>query len=149
MNDRSFTGRVLIPGARSGPALVSRAGVNMLASYQRALITRSRKAVCADQNNPDLYGKPMAGRIICLPQTIGSTSGGLVIQTAANMGMAPAALLFSERIDSLAAAGIILADVWSGHPIVTIDCLGTEFLEAVRQGQRVDIAENGTVTLRG
>lgn len=41
--------------------------------------------------------------------TIGSTTGGLVIYCACAMGCQPACMLFSKPIDSLAAAGSILA----------------------------------------
>ena len=47
-----------------------------------------KTAKCGDQNNPDLYGKPMAGKALCLPQTIGSTTGGLVLYCACAIGPA-------------------------------------------------------------
>ncbi|MCR4430963.1 MAG: DUF126 domain-containing protein [Tepidanaerobacteraceae bacterium] len=49
-------------------------GLNILASYLKALSERNGTAVCSDQNNSNLYGKELAGKIICLPQTIGSTA---------------------------------------------------------------------------
>jgi predicted aconitase with swiveling domain len=63
------------------------------------------------------------------------------------MGIAPAAMLFSEEIDSLAASGVILADIWNGHKIITVDRLGDDFLEAVQDGMIVDIKSDGTVIL--
>lgn len=54
----------------------------------------------------------MAGKALCLPQTIGSTTGGLVLYCACAMDRQPACMLFANPIDSLAAAGAILADVW-------------------------------------
>jgi predicted aconitase with swiveling domain len=102
---------------------------------------------CSDQNNTDLFGKILTGKILCLPKTIGSTTGGMILQTVASMGSAPAAILFSEAIDSLAAAGVVLADVWNGNRIVAIDNLGTEFLACVQQGQKVDIFEDGRVVV--
>ncbi|MHB1416630.1 MAG: aconitase X swivel domain-containing protein [Chloroflexota bacterium] len=144
---QTFKGRPILAGGVAGKALVSRGGFNTLASFQRAIVMRRKTASCADQNNGDLYGKTITGTILCLPQTIGSTSGGLALQTVAKMGSAPKALLFSERIDSLAAAGVILADVWLEKRIVTVDQLGNEFLQTVRDGQQVEVATDGTVTL--
>ena len=144
-----FHGRPVLPGAVDGEALVSRGGFNTLASFQKSVIAHSRRAVCADQNNADLYGKLMTGTILCLPQTIGSTTGGLALETVARMGSAPRAMLFSEHVDSLAAAGVILADVWVGRRIVTVDCLGQEFLDTVKSGDRVWVAEDGTVSVGG
>ena len=51
-------------------------------------------------NNPDIYKKPMPGKALCLPMTIGSTTGGMVLCTACSMGKQPACMLFSQPIDS-------------------------------------------------
>jgi hypothetical protein len=61
------------------------------------------------------------------------------------MGMAPKAMLFSQTIDSLAAAGLVLADVWGGQRIVAVDELGDEFLEYVQDGYIITINQDGTV----
>jgi predicted aconitase with swiveling domain len=142
-----FKGRPILSGACQGEALVSHGGFNSLASYQKALILNSKKAECTDQNNPDLYKKIMTDKILCLPQTIGSTTGGLVLMTTCSIGSQPKAMLFSDHIDSLAAAGVILSDIWVGKRIIVIDQLGPEFLAAVQTGETVSIAEDGTVTL--
>ena len=104
---KRFRGRVVAPGTVTAPALVSREGLNTLASFQKALQFGDKSATCSDQNNRDLFGKPMAGKALCLPQTIGSTTGGLVLYCACAMHRQPACLLFSQPIDSLAAAGSI------------------------------------------
>lgn len=142
-----FKGRPVVPGSCKAEALVSHGGFNTLASFQKAEMFGDKKATCSDQNNPDLYGKPMAGKALCLPQTIGSTTGGLVLYNAAMTGLQPACLLFSKPIDSLAAAGAILAGVWSPTPMPTVDGLGEEFLEAVQTGNTVTVSQDGTVTV--
>lgn len=143
----SFTGRPILSGKCEGEALVSHSGLNTLASYQKAAVLQSKKAVCSDQNNPDLYRQDMTDKIICLPQTIGSTTGGLVIMTVCRLGCQPRALLFSEHIDSLAAAGVILSDIWLEKRIIVVDQLGPDFLKAVETGQKVSITEDGKVTI--
>jgi predicted aconitase with swiveling domain len=143
----TFQGRVLLAGNVTGEALVSHAGVNTLSSYKNAVRNPKKGGICADQDNPDLYGKDLAGKILCLPQTIGSTSGGMALQAAATLDLTPKAMLFSEHVDSLAAAGLIMADVWSGKRIVAIDQLGKQFLETVKEGQKVEIKDDGTVIL--
>ncbi len=145
---KSFQGRVVAPGRVSAEALVSHGGLNTLASFQKALQFGDKKATCGDQNNPDLYGKQMAGKALCLPQTIGSTTGGLVLYCACSMGRQPAAMLFSNPIDSLAAAGAVLADVWLDAPeakMPVVDSLGDEFLEYVKDGMNIIIQEDGKV----
>ncbi len=144
-----FKGRVVAAGNVTAEALVSHGGLNTLASFQKALQFGDKKATCGDQNNPDLYGKQMLGRALCLPRTIGSTTGGLVLYCACAMKRQPACLLFSEPIDSLAAAGAILSDVWlEGTPLPVIDSLGEEFLDYVRDGMTVTVHEDGTVEIR-
>jgi predicted aconitase with swiveling domain len=142
---RTFQGRPILAGDVSGQALVTHRPFNTLASFIRSLTTRSGRAVCSDQDNPELHGKVLTGKLLCLPQTIGSTAAGLMLETAAYRGVAPAALLFSESVDTLAASGAILADVWLGRRIVVVDHLGPEFLDYVRDGQRLEVRADGTV----
>ena len=146
---REFKGRVIAPGTVTAPALVSHGGLNTLASFQKAVQFGDKKATCGDQNNPDLYGKPMAGTALCLPQTIGSTTGGLVQYAACAMERIPACMLFANHIDSLAAAGSILASVWlPGITMPVVDSLGDEFLEYIQDGMVITVGENGVVTVR-
>ena len=143
---REFKGRIVTPGTVTAPALVSHGGLNTLASFQGALQFGDKKATCGDQNNPDLYGKQMAGKALCLPQTIGSTTGGFVLYCACAMQRQPACMLFSEHIDSLAAAGSILASVWlEDVSMPVIDCLGEEFLSYVKDGMTITVKEGGIV----
>ena len=143
---KTFQGRVVAGGTVSAPAVVSHGGLNTLASFQKALQFGDKKATCGDQNNPDLYGKQMAGKALCLPRTIGSTTGGLVLYCACSMHRQPACLLFSEPIDSLAAAGAVLADVWLPDvSMPVIDSLGGEFLDYVEDGMTVTVRPDGVV----
>ena len=143
---KTFQGRVVAGGTVSAPAVVSHGGLNTLASFQKALQFGDKKATCGDQNNPDLYGKQMAGKALCLPRTIGSTTGGLVLYCACSMHRQPACLLFSEPIDSLAAAGAVLADVWLPDvSMPVIDSLGGEFLDYVEDGMTVTVGPDGVV----
>ena len=143
---KEFKGRIVTPGTVTAPAVVSHGGMNTLASFQKALQFGDKKATCGDQNNPDLYGKEMAGKALCLPQTIGSTTGGMVLYCACAMERQPACMLFSNPIDSLAAAGSILASVWlEGVKMPVIDNLGEEFLNYVKDGMTITVKEDGTV----
>ena len=145
---KTFKGRIVAPGNVTADAVVSHAGLNTLASFQGALQFGDKKATCGDQNNPDLYNKQMAGKALCLPQTIGSTTGGLVLYCACAMGRQPAAMLFSMPIDSLAGAGVVIADVWlkdDKAKMVVVDSLGDEFLNYVKDGMSITVKEDGTV----
>ena len=54
-----FQGRVVTPGTAKAEAVVTHGGFNTLASLQSPLQFGDKTAKCGDQNNPDLYGKPM------------------------------------------------------------------------------------------
>ena len=131
---REFQGRVVVPGACKAEALVSHGGFNTLASYQMALMFGDKAVKCGDQNNPDLYKKSMLGKALCLPQTIGSTTGGMVLFTVCSYGKQPACMLFSKPIDSLAASGVV-------------DNLGEDFLAYVKDGMEIRVSESGLVTV--
>ena len=142
-----FKGRVIIKGNTSDKAVVTKQGLNILASFQKSALKKASTVICSDQSNKDLYNKELTGKIICLPQTIGSTTGGMILHTIADMGIGPKALLFSKKIDPLATAGVILSEVWSNKAIITIDSLGDEFLEYVKDDMNIQIDEDGTVTI--
>ena len=147
---KAFKGRVVTPGTVTAEAVVTHNGLNTLASFQKALQFGDKNATCGDQNNPDVYGKAMAGKALCLPQTIGSTTGGLVLYCACAMNRQPACMLFSNPIDSLAAAGAILASVWlENAQMPVVDSLGEEFLNYVKDGMQITILEDGTVNVEG
>ena len=143
---KTFQGRVITPGTVTAEAVVTTEGFNTLASFQNALQFGDKEVKCGDQNNKDLHGKSMLNKALCLPQTIGSTTGGLVLYCACAMHKNPACMLFSNPIDSLAAAGAVLADVWvDGVTMPVVDSLGEEFLNYVKDGMKITIKENGVV----
>ena len=144
---KTFQGRVVTAGTAKAEALVSHGGFNTLASFQTPMLLGEKKVRCSDQNNPDLYQKSMLGKALCLPETIGSTTGGMALYTVCATGKQPACLLFSKHIDSLAAAGAILAAFWTDANMPVVDKLGDEFLETVKDGMSVEIKENGVVEI--
>lgn len=144
---KEFKGRVLAKGTYKGEAVVSHHGVNTLATFQKSALSGKKETIVSDQNNPDIYGLNITGKALCLPQTIGSTTGGMVIQTVCSLKSNPACFLFSEHIDSLAASGIVLARVWENSDVIAIDMLGDEFLNSVMTGDIIEVKEDGTVII--
>ena len=143
---REFQGRVVTPGEVTAEAVVTTQGFNTLASLQMPLQFGDKEVKCSDQNNEELHGKPLIGKALCLPQTIGSTTGGLVLYCACALEKNPACMLFANHIDSLAAAGAVLADVWVEKvSMPVVDCLGDEFLQYVKDGMTITVKENGVV----
>ena len=120
---KQFKGRVITPGEVTAEAVVTTEGFNTLASFQNALQFGDKEVKCGDQNNKDLYGKSLLNKALCLPQTIGSTTGGLVLYCACALKKNPACMLFSNPIDSL----------------------GDEFLAYVKDGMKITIKADGVV----
>jgi len=145
----TFKGRPAVPGTVDGLAEVSRIGFNTCATYVDVLISGSDSGVCQDHDNPDLFGHDLADKIVCIPQTIGSSSAATLFMIILEKGIAPKAMLFANHIDSLAACGILMGDNWLGKRIVTVDMLGQEFLDTVKTGQAVRVHEDGTVETDG
>ena len=145
---KQFKGRVITPGEVTAEAVVTTQGFNTLASFQNALQFGDKEVKCGDQNNQELYGKSLLNKALCLPQTIGSTTGGLVIYCCCSMERNPTCMLFANHIDSLAASGVILADVWLDNvKMPVVDCLGDEFLEYVKDGMTITVKEDGVVVV--
>jgi predicted aconitase with swiveling domain len=143
----SFKGRAVLPGTVEGKVLVTKRGFNTYASFFTSIHAPTGNAVCADSNNPELYGKNLADSIICLPKTTGSTSSGAVWQQLVRFGVVPKAMLFSQQIDPLAAGGLIVADIWTDKRVITVDQLGDSFLETINSGDVVKIYKTGVVEI--
>ena len=79
---KRYKGRVVVPGDVIAEALVTHTGFNTLANLKTAGSFLNPGGVLQDMNNPELYGKKMPGKILCLPETIGSTTGGMVLYCA-------------------------------------------------------------------
>ena len=146
MAKKTFNGRVVLAGNINGKAMVSKQPFNTSGSYLEQMTSgRTDAAPCTDANNKELYGKDLSGMILCTPTTVGSTMGGMALMGVTEMGVGPQALLFSKPIDTLAAAGVLMSEIWKNKRIVTVDMLGDEFLETVKMGDPIAINEDGTV----
>ena len=149
MTQTTFKGRPAVPGSAEGSAEVSlNYGFNTCATYVDVMISGSDSAVCQDHDNKDLFGHDLADKIVCIPQTVGSSSAATLFMIVLAKNIAPKAMLFANHIDSLAACGILMGDNWLNKRIVTVDLLGDDFLNAVKTGNSVTVKEDGTVTIQ-
>ena len=146
MAKKTFKGRPLIPGKLEGEALVSKQPFNTTGSYFENMFGgNTTTAPCTDANNKELYQKDLKDTIICTPQTAGPTMGAGALMGMNELGVGAKAFLFSWHIDSIAAGGLIIDDIWNDRRVITVDLLGDEFLEAVKTGDPIKIMEDGTV----
>ena len=115
MSKKTFRGRVVLAGKVTGKATLSKQPFNTSGSYQENMFAgRTDSAPCTDSSNKPLYGKDLSGAILCTPTTVGSTMGGMCLMGMKSIGVGPQALLFSKPIDTLAAAGVLMADIDRG-----------------------------------
>ena len=146
MAKKTFQGRPVVAGELTGKATVSKQPFNPTGSYfENVWAGNTKNAPCTDQDNKDLYKKDLQGIILCTSQCIGSSMGGGVFMAVAGLGLAPKAMLFSRHIDSVSASGFLMADIWQGKPIITVDLLGDEFLKSVKNGDPITVKKDGTV----
>lgn len=144
---KTFKGRPIFPGNAEESAEVSRVGFSPSASYIEIVFKASTSGVIKDHENKDLYERDVKGKILCLPQSIGSSAGACMMIAAAKVDATPKAMLFANHVDSLSACGLIMADIWLEKRIIAVDMLGDEFLDAVKTGNKVKVYEDGTVEI--
>ena len=146
MAKKTFKGRPILPGNLEGEALVSKQPFNLTGSYFENMFAGNTKtAPCTDANNKALFGKDMKDAILCTSQCVGSTMGAGALMGVSELKVGLKAFLFSHHIDSIAAGGLIIDDVWYNRRVITIDLLGDEFLKAVNTGDPIAIHADGTV----
>src|SRR5210317_2574190 len=145
-NVSTFSGRIILAHNASGEAAATTSGFNATVAFMDVIFLDSKSAVCQDHDNKDLFGVDLQGKILCVPQTIGSSAAATLWMIIVERGIAPMAVLFADPIDSVAACGLVLANNWAdGAPIICIDQLGHEFLDKVHTGDKVDIFEDGKI----
>ena len=146
MAKKTFKGRPLLPGNLKRKALASKQPFNTTGSYlENTFGGNSKTAPCTEPNNQEFNKKDLSGAIICTTTTVGSSLGGAALMGVGDLGLGPKAMLFSQHIDSVSSAGLLMDDIWNGRRVITIDLLGDEFLDAVKSGDTVSIKEDGTV----
>jgi predicted aconitase with swiveling domain len=148
INRYIFKGRLRLSGFAEGPAEVSSVPFDARASFVDVSIEGAHRSLCRDPANEDLYKHDLTGKVLCMPQTIGSTDATLVWMVLLENSLAPKALCLAEPIEDTTASGVILGHHWFGRRLVTVDSLGDGFLSTVKTGDTVTIREDGTVEVR-
>jgi predicted aconitase with swiveling domain len=131
-------GRVLAPGTAAGEALV----LNEPLSLWGGLDPASGKLI--DPHHPRL-GVSLAGRVLVMPAARGSSSSSSVLAEAARAGVAPAAILLADPDPILAVGAAVAQELYRVQIPVVV--LAPEELAHIPDGQRLDIGEDGAVTL--
>ncbi len=130
---------VLVPGrAATGPALVLSAPISFWGGVD------PKTARIADVRHPQ-HGRSVAGHVLFLPGTIGSSSASAVLLELVHAGIAPSALVLHEP-DAILLLGLVVASEMGLDvpPAVQLD--RTHF--HAYEGTTISVDSDGTVSAR-
>ncbi len=131
---RVARGRVLVAGAGEGPLLRLRAPISFWGGVDPVAGT------IADPRHPD-HGRSIAGTVLLVPATVGSSSSSAIMLELLREGTAPAAILLG-RADAILALGAVVGRELGYAPIPILE-LPPETLEDVADGAAVRVDEDG------
>ena len=133
----SATAEILVPGkAGEGEALVLTAPISFWGGVD------PKTGRIADVRHPQ-HGEVIAGRVLFLPGTIGSSSASAVLMELVHNGRAPAALVLHEP-DAILLLGLIVAREMGWETPMAVR-LGSDRFDSYR-GAAVTVASDGAVT---
>ncbi len=133
-----LTAEILIPGeAVSAPCLALTAPISFWGGVD------PKTGLIIDARHPQ-RGASIAGTVLALPGTIGSSSASAVLLELVHAGKAPAAILM-DAPDAILLLGIIVAREmgWQAPPALR---LAAERQQALA-GQRLTLSASGTITI--
>lgn len=134
----SALAEILVPGrAGEGEALVLTAPI----SFWGGVDPQSGRI--ADVRHPQ-HGETIAGRVLFLPGTIGSSSASAVLMELVHNGHAPAALVLHEP-DAILLLGLIVAKEMGWRTPLALR-LGRDQFERFR-GKRLNVGLEGSIDM--
>jgi predicted aconitase with swiveling domain len=128
-------GRVLVAGTGRGPLLRLRAPISFWGGVDPLT------GLIADPRHPD-HGASIAGQVLALPATVGSSSSSAVMLELLREGTAPAAIL-TGKADAILALGVVVAGEL-GHRCIPVLEVPSGRLDELTDGV-VEVTEDGRV----
>jgi predicted aconitase with swiveling domain len=129
-------GRVIVAGEAEGELLVSTEPLSFWGGYDH------QTGEIIDRRHP-LSGQIAKGRILAIPNTIGSSTTTAVLLEAVRAGTAPAAILTTSTDAFLALASIVAEEMY-GLPIPIL-ALNTEQFQSLVSGAKAAVHQDGTL----
>lgn len=124
-----------MPGTASGPLLRLRHPISFWGGVD------PKTGLVCDPRHPD-HGTSIAGAVLALPDTVGSSSSSAVMLELIRERQAPAALIMGSA-DAIVALGVVVAGEL-GLPTLPVLQAPWSAMEALREGE-VHITEDGTI----
>ncbi len=132
-------GEILVAGeAGSGPALVLSAPISFWGGVD------PKSGIIADVRHPE-HRRSVAGCVLFLPGTIGSSSASAVLLELVHNGHAPAALVLHEP-DAILLLGLIVAREMGWRTPIAVRLDKSRF--AGFQGREVSVSAEGVLKVR-
>lgn len=142
-----FKGRVLIWGEGFGKAIVTRHDVMPTKAFSFSAENKSKKLICKDKANRDIYKKNLTGKVFVLPSFSSFGTNSMVLLSICKKKIAPKCFLFCEKLDESTVSAFILCKTFLDADFVVIDSLGKEFLQLVENGDEISFVD-GLVVLK-
>ncbi len=130
--------RILIPGEAEGPLLRLGAPISFWGGVD------PKTGRIADPRHPD-HGTSIAGTVLAVSATIGSSSSSAVMLELMRGGQAPAALLLGA-VDAILTLGVVVAREM-GYGVIPVLAASSEAIAALPEnGTRLRVAD-GEITV--
>ena len=131
-----MTFRTVVPGSAEGRVLKLKAPISFWGGVDPVT-----GAVC-DPRHPDA-GVEIAGRVLVVPDTVGSSSSSAIMLELLREGRAPAALVMA-RTDAILTLGVLVAREL-GYPTLPVLEVGRGGVDQVPDGARVRVVDGRIV----
>ena len=126
--------RTVIEGTASGSVLRLNAPISFWGGVD------PETGMVSDPRHPD-FGEYVAGRVLAIPATIGSSSSSAILLELVRHEVAPAAVLLG-RVDAILVLGIIVAREL-GYPTIPILEAPERLLETIPQEAQAEVTAAG------
>lgn len=133
-------GRVLVPGEGVGPLLRLGAPISFWGGVDPVT------GRVADPRHPD-HGRGVAGTVLLVPETVGSSSSSAIMLELLRNGVAPAAVLMG-RADAILALGVVVARELGYAPIPVVE-VALEEVAGWPDGRVVRVGGDGGLEVAG
>jgi predicted aconitase with swiveling domain len=130
---------VLLPGpATTASALTLTAPISFWGGVD------PKTGVIADNRHPQ-SGQSIAGRVLLVPGTVGSSSAAAILLELVHAGLAPAAMVLHEP-DAILLLGLIVAKEMGWKTPIALRLDRAQF--AAMQDSELDVSETGAISRR-
>lgn len=129
-------GRIVFEGEAEGPFLRLAAPISFWGGVD------PESGTIADPRHPD-HGAEITGRILAIPETVGSSSSSAIMLELLRNGRAPAALILGQ-VDAILVLGIVVSRELSYNTVPVVE-LAAEATAGFRNGELVRVTSSGSV----